>query len=413
MLSRSAPISVSLTWRVSRSQGTGRSNTACDQKWYRDGHTKRVQEEVKRMREGGQGAQSWRHGEAGWQQVSPISPVSPIAAGGRGDRNPDWSYEEVTMLHELVETEGVGNWGNKALRLAMAFNTGRTSNAVKSKWNGPTRASWAGSSDADNDTDDLSIPPPQEGAPEAEQEQYWSGVAERRLAAGQHSSPFVGVSWDKSLRRWQVEVCYEGTPHVVGHFLDETEAADLVERFAAQEADEPGQEEKEKDADAEYLAEVNGEEGEEEEGAQGTIEWNFEDENDIDLEPLPETAKKDGGALSPVTSRGAVQGPGSLPPGAWTLLPAAWSGAPVRSIPSRHFVRQVRDLTLPSVASGAWSGRPVATLWRWGRRRAAREWQRAAAAAATTAAAAATGQGGGSRLGAATRRRHADCPRAS
>ena len=316
------------------------------------------------MREGGQGAQSWRHGEAGWQQVSPISPISPIAAGGRGDRNPDWSYEEVTMLHELVETEGVGNWGNKALRLAMAFNTGRTSNAVKSKWNGPTRASWAGSSDADNDTDDLSIPPPQEGAPEAEQEQYWSGVAERRLAAGQHSSPFVGVSWDKSLRRWQVEVCYEGTPHVVGHFLDETEAADLVERFAAQEADEPGQEEKEKDADAEYLAEVNGEEGEEEEGAQGTIEWNFEDENDIDLEPLPETAKKDGGALSPVTSRGAVQGPGSLPPGAWTLLPAAWSGAPVRSIPSRHFVRQVRDLSLPSVASGAWSGRPVATLWR-------------------------------------------------
>ena len=198
------------------------------------------------MREGGQGAQSWRHGEAGWQQVSPISPISPIAAGGRGDRNPDWSYEEVTMLHELVETEGVGNWGNKALRLAMAFNTGRTSNAVKSKWNGPTRASWAGSSDADNDTDDLSIPPPQEGAPEAEQEQYWSGVAERRLAAGQHSSPFVGVSWDKSLRRWQVEVCYEGTPHVVGHFLDETEAADLVERFAAQEADEPGQEEKER-----------------------------------------------------------------------------------------------------------------------------------------------------------------------
>ena len=151
------------------------------------------------------------------------------------------------MLHELVETEGVGNWGNKALRLAMAFNTGRTSNAVKSKWNGPNRASFegVGSSDADDDTDDLSIPPPQEGASEAEQEQYWSGVAERRewpryrchlgcillkmpaislstgLAAGQHSSPFVGVSWDKSLRRWQVEVCYEGTPHVVGHFLDE------------------------------------------------------------------------------------------------------------------------------------------------------------------------------------------------
>eukprot|EP01045_Picozoa_sp_COSAG04_P058941 COSAG04_NODE_28944_length_272_cov_0.664740_1_plen_40_part_10 len=37
------------------------------------------------------------------------------------------------MLHELVETEGVGNWGSKALRLAMAFNTGRTSNAVKPK----------------------------------------------------------------------------------------------------------------------------------------------------------------------------------------------------------------------------------------------------------------------------------------
>ena len=117
--------------------------------------------------------------------------------------------------------------------------------------------------------------------------------------------------------------------------LPQTEAADLVERFAAQEADEPGQ--GQKDVDAEYLAEVNGKEGDQEEGddeedAQGAIEWNFEDETDIDLEPLPETAKQDGGALSPVTSRGAVQGPGSLPPGAWTLLPAAWSGAPVRSI---------------------------------------------------------------------------------
>ena len=54
-------------------------------------------------------------------------------------------------------------------------------------------------------------------------------IVATRKAAGQHSSPFVGVHWAKKDRRWQATLTRKGhRAQFLGYFLQETAAAQAV-----------------------------------------------------------------------------------------------------------------------------------------------------------------------------------------
>ena len=60
-------------------------------------------------------------------------------------------------------------------------------------------------------------------------------VAQRR-AAGQPSSRYVGVSWEKKQRQWMAQIKHAGTTHRLGIFVAEAEAARMAPIVAAREA---------------------------------------------------------------------------------------------------------------------------------------------------------------------------------
>ena len=54
----------------------------------------------------------------------------------------------------------------------------------------------------------------------------------RRKAAGQQSSPYVGVAWAKKDRRWQAQIYHEGRQQALGLFVEEAAAARAFDKAA-------------------------------------------------------------------------------------------------------------------------------------------------------------------------------------